>query len=187
MKTPTGVFFDTTHTAAVKRGKEHMADFTPINTQEEFDAAIKSRIARERTTLEKRYEESLAAEKQKLMEEQTKLQDAATVSAKTIEDLTKERDALIKERDEAADKVKGFERQILRAKVAAQAGLPAELADRLQGETEEEMAKDAEVLAKVSGSGRNRVIPLANLNDGGGAGGDVNAAWKELSSIFGKE
>ena len=36
-----------------------MAEFTPINTQEEFDKAIQARLERERSTISKKFEEDI--------------------------------------------------------------------------------------------------------------------------------
>ena len=57
----------------------------------------------------------------------------------------------------AAEQTKAFQMQIdtlkisaLRTKIAYEAGLPPELADRLTGDTEDDIRKDAELLASLT-------------------------------------
>ena len=73
---------------------------------------------------------------------------------------------------ERTERVK-FERQVLRAKVALAKSLPAELVDRLQGETEEELNADADKLLTLVAP---RNVPRAASSQGtsepkNGAGG----------------
>ena len=58
-----------------------------------------------------------------------------------------------KQAEELDGKVKALQAELLKAyrtKAALQAGLPEELADRLTGETEEDIRKDAELLAGLT-------------------------------------
>lgn len=56
-------------------------------------------------------------------------------------------EAAVAKQEEAEAKAKGLELDALKTKVAAAVKLPAELAGRLQGETEEELTEDAKLLA----------------------------------------
>ena len=100
--------------------EEKSMEFTPINTQAEFDAAVKSAVDAAVAETEKHYE-----------------------GWKSPEDF----DALTKERDDLTTKNKAYELAALKVKAANEKGLPLELADRLKGETEEDILKDAEALA----------------------------------------
>lgn len=118
-----------------------MAEFTPIETQEAFDAAIKDRIERAKKTV--------TAEVAKQYEGWISPADAKK-SADQIAALT----AQIGERDtKIADltaKTSAYEIASVKTKVAHEVGLPYELAERLSGTTEEEIRKDADALAKFA-------------------------------------
>lgn len=92
-------------------------EFKPITTQEEFDAAIKGRLARSEKAIRAEYSEY----------EELKTREAAY--KQQIEDLTKERDEAVLKRS-----------RILYAHLC---GLDPEDADRLNGKTPEEIANDA--------------------------------------------
>lgn len=112
-----------------------MAEFTPITTQEEFDAAIGKRLERERKTISEQYGDYETLK--------TKVSDYE----KQIGDLTKSRDAL-------QTQVKGYETNSVKMRIAHETGIPFELAGRLSGETEEEIRKDAEAMSKFVSKGK---------------------------------
>lgn len=132
-----------------------MADFTPISTQEEFDAAIRERLKREREAQAKKYEGWTSPDDQKKRvaeyERQIKdLQDAAAASEKTIA----EKDAKIAEGAK-------YRTDLAKTRIALNAGLDIKYADRLMGESEDEWKKDAEMLAKDFAA-NHRTAPLGN-------------------------
>ncbi|MBQ3281563.1 MAG: hypothetical protein IJH41_04045 [Eubacterium sp.] len=71
---------------------------------------------------------------------------------------------------ELEDKVKKYESDSVKTKIARAAGLPDEMADRLRGTTEEEMKADAESLAKIVV--KKEVAPLGDPEPGRGGGDD---------------
>lgn len=97
-------------------------EFTPINTQEDFDARVKE-----------------------LYGDVSDLQGQIQTLNTQVTTLTGERDTL-------QGKVKGFETSALRHRIAREKGIPAELADRITGETEEDIRKDADVVAGLVSS-----------------------------------
>ena len=119
-----------------------MGEFKAITTQEEFDAAIKDRITRAEQTAENR----VRAEMQKELEEVNSLKSSVT-------SLTSERDSYKKqaeenaeevkrlkgEADESAKKLKTYETDALKLKIAQETGIPISERGRLTGETEEEI------------------------------------------------
>lgn len=158
-----------------------MGDFKAITTQEEFDAAIAERIKREKETLAKKYEGYLsptdAAEKEKahkmavddLKGKLEKLQKDAEGHDKTVQELN--------------DKIKGYETDSVKTRIAHETGLPYEMARRLTGDTEEAIRKDAEALSKlVGGAGNNEAPPLASrdASSRSGRGGETDAAYRAL-------
>lgn len=75
---------------------------------------------------------------------------AATADLRNkIEQLTGERDGHAATITELQNKIKGYEMAELRASVAKAKGIPADMIDRIRGETEEEMNADAEVLLGI--------------------------------------
>ncbi len=120
-----------------------MADFTPINTQEEFDAAIGERLKRERETVSKKYGDYEDLKKRVADQESQ------------IDTLTKERDdnakkyaGYDKSLSELQTQVKAHETNSVKMRIAHETGIPFELAAKLSGETEEDIRKDAETMAK---------------------------------------
>ena len=118
-----------------------MAEFQAITTQEELNRIVEGRLERERAKYAKFDEykadsEAYAAIKGKDYEGQIKgLSDDLAKARGDLGTMTK--------RAETA------ERSLLRSRVAREAGLPAELADRLAGEDEKTLKADAEALAKL--------------------------------------
>lgn len=89
---------------------------------------------------------------------QTELEKAQELAAQTA-----------KERDDAATTLAQERSERLRLKVALDKSLPATLAARLQGTTEEEMAADADALLALLPKGST--IPKPNPAQGSSAGG----------------
>lgn len=119
-----------------------MAEFKPIETQEELDA-FAGKIRKEaQERLEKKYAdyEDLKSTNADLKEKLDAAEKAASESAKKYQDYDKNLEDL-------QTKVKGYELDALKTQVALAAGLPYEAAGRLRGETEEELKADAETFA----------------------------------------
>ena len=121
-------------------------EFKAIETQEDFDAAIKARLDRNTKTVtdevKKSYEGYISPdEAKKLTEQVDTLTKQLTEKDTSIADLTA--------------KNKAYETASVKARIAHEKGLPFELADRLSGETEEDIAADAESLAQFVSAGRN--------------------------------
>lgn len=103
-----------------------MAEFKPITTQEEFNAAISERLKRE-TEKYKDYD----ATKQRLGELE-----------QTVSTLTGEK-------AELETKVKGYETNSVKMRIAQDLGLPLAFAERLTGDTEEAIRADAQAMADL--------------------------------------
>ena len=124
--------------------------FKEILTQEDFDAAIGERLKREREATEKKYAGfDEAKEKAKLYDE---------LVAKDFEgQIKKLSEQLAGEKQKNADHDKtvsdltaratSAERAVLKTRIAHEAGLPFELAERLTGETEDDLRADAKTLS----------------------------------------
>ena len=135
--------------------------FNPINTQEEWEAAIaplKEKAAK--------YDELAGKNLDKQVEA---LQQQLTAKEQAVTELTA--------RAEAA------EGAVLRMKVAHANNLPYEMAERLKGGTEEEMAADAKELAKLVAP--PIVAPLASTEPGNVNLSGADAAYMEMASALG--
>lgn len=135
-----------------------MAEFKPINTQEEFDAAIKDRIARNTKSvtdeITKKFEgwispQDSAAKIKEVSDQLEALTKQAAEKDKSIADLTAEN--------------KSVKLTALKNKIAHEKGIPYELASRLSGETEEEIGKDADMLSKIVAPTKSNTAPLGNV------------------------
>lgn len=157
--------------------------FTPINTQEEFNEAIKERLAREAKKFEgyKSPNElkQIDADWQKKLDEQKKELDTANGTIA-------ERDKTIAERDA---KIKGYETDSVKRRIAREVGLPDDAVDYLKGEDAEALKKSAESLKQIIGD-KPTAPPLADPEPAAAGGGaDINdAAYKKmLKGLKGEE
>lgn len=118
-----------------------MAEFKTIETQEELDNIIKSRVDR----INAKYadyatiKEELAQTKEKVKQ----VEEKAAEKAKQYADF----DNKIANYE---SRIRAYESEKMRTKVASDSGLPLEFVDRLKGETEEELKADAQTLLKYT-------------------------------------
>lgn len=152
-----------------------MADFSPITTQAEFDAAIANRLERQEKSITARYEgampkadvDALKAGYEKAVADlKTEIEKANGDKAASEQRLT-----------EALAKIKAYESDSVKTRIADEVGIPLGLAKRLNGETEDDIRKDAEAVKKLM---RPVVAPLANT-DRGGAGDPMRQLAESLT------
>lgn len=115
-----------------------MSEFKPITTQEEFDAAIKGRLSREK----EKY-----GDYDQLKSRVAELEEENVGLKSTIEATNQSKADADKQLEEMQNQIAGYETASLRTRIALQHGLPYDLADRLQGTDEESFKADAERLA----------------------------------------
>ena len=158
-----------------------MSEFTPIMTQEDFDKAIQKRLAQKEREITEQFKDYLSPAQQKELKEEyenklTKAgddlkaaQDAIKNNATTVSDLTK--------RAEAA------ESKLLKSKIAYDHKLPLELADRLVGDTKEDLDKDAETLAGLMKPSSTAPLHTNEVRQPNGNGnGSVDTGMMQLLS-----
>lgn len=145
-----------------------MTEFKVIETQEQLDAIIKSRLDREKS----KYADydSLAEKIKNLETENTNLKQ--TISAKEESESTN-----LNKIAELEKSVSGWEAKALKQQVAIKYGLPFDLADRLQGDSEESLNEDAERLASLV-TVNNYTQPLASTEPTVSNG--IDAAWRDV-------
>lgn len=94
-------------------------EFTPINTQEEFDNRVRE----------------LYGDVGNLQQQLTTVTGERDTHATTIAELQK--------------KVKGYETSALKQRIAREKNIPPEMAERLTGETEKDITADADAMASI--------------------------------------
>ena len=130
-----------------------MADFKVIETQEQLDAVIGERLKRERETIKKEYEGFLSPE------------DVAKKYSGYLspEDEKKKYEGYLSP-EKAAEKdakIKGYETDSVKTRIAHETGLSYDAVGFLKGEDEDTIRKSAESLKALMGG--NSVAPLASV------------------------
>lgn len=127
-------------------------EFKAIETQEDFDAAIKARLDRNTKTVtdevKKSYEGYLSPDEAKKLTEQV---EALTAQTEGLRRQLTEKDTSIAD---LTAKNKAYETASVKARIAHEKGLPFELAERLSGESEEDIAADADKLSQFVSAGK---------------------------------
>lgn len=118
-----------------------MAEFNPINTEEEFAAAVRERYG-----------------------------DVENLQGQ-ITTLTGERDAHAATIADLQNQVAGYQTAELKAKIAKEFGIPANMAGRLSGKDEQAMRADAKDLAAQLDAHKGR-DPGKDKEKGGSEGGN---------------
>ena len=144
--------------------------FKPIETQEELDNIIKDRLKRERESTQKRYEGWISPEDH---------QKALDASNKAFDDFKKAHESDEQTIADLTAKNKAYETASLKSRIAHEVGLSYEWTDRIGGEDEESIRKDAESLKKLVGAGA-QPIPTKNTE----AGEDVDSGKAALRKVL---
>lgn len=153
-----------------------MADFTPITTQEEFDAALKDRLTRDREAQAKKTAEKYADYED--LKNKTAEYEKQIAGFKEQLKGAEEKDKKIAELEGS---VKKYELSALKTKIAHEAGLDYSLASRLNGDTEDEIRADAKSLSDTIGKMKTSAAP-AKSTEPAGAAGKSNAGYQALLS-----
>ena len=122
-----------------------MSEFQAITTQEDFDKAIQKRLAQKDREAEEKYRDYLAPDKVDALKSEydKRLADASA--------LVKDAQAKLAKHDEEVaalmTRATTAEGKLLKNSIANKHGIPLDLADRLLGDTAEEIEKDAQSFA----------------------------------------
>ena len=125
-----------THYAHYAVKEENMSEFKEIKTQEEFDAAISSRLQRESKKYEDKIDE-LNGQITTLNKEKQGLEEKIKNQPQNDEKI-----------EELQSKLKAYETNSVKMRIANELGIPFDMADRLKGDDEESIRKDAELISK---------------------------------------
>ena len=155
-----------------------MSEFTPITTQEEFDAAIKDRLTRDREAQAKKTAEKYADYED--LKNKTAEYEKQIAGFKEQLKGAEEKDKKIAELEGS---VKKYELSALKTKIAHEAGLDYSLASRLNGDTEDEIRTDAKSLSDTIGKMKTSAAPAKSTEPAGAAGKSHAALQGLLSSL----
>ena len=147
-----------------------------ITTQEELDALIGERLTRDRESRAKKYEGWMSPQD---------VEKAVSEHRSKAEALSKQLEESAKKSEEAAKQIAQlqaanhrYETDSVKRKVAQEIGLDLSFVDRLNGETEDDIRKDAENLKGIIGN-TQKVPPLLNYDSMQGTSSST-AAWNQV-------
>lgn len=156
-----------------------MEDFTAITTQEQLDTILGERLRRERETLGKKYADYEELKK-KVADYEKQLSDTGRAMKEANEKLAGHE----KEVAELQSKVKAYETDSVKTRIANEMGIPYEFASRLAGEDEAAIRKDAEGIAKLIG--KQRQAPPLKSTEPDGADDKTSAYRSMLNNMKGE-
>lgn len=139
-------------------------EFKPIESQEQLDSIIKSRLERERTAIRSEFADY------------EQLKSGLAEKTKEAEELSGKITAFEAQIQELNSKLAKSESDSAKTRIAREEGLPFEMVSRLTGANEEEIRKDAKELAKLF----KKTTPI--FKPDGEKGDSKEAAFKEMLS-----
>lgn len=154
-------------------------EFTPIETQEQFDAIVKDRVERAKKSAAKEFETQLKDLEQLKESVTAKETEIGTLKAK-ITDLEAEKKTSGESYQSMQKELSAVKLSVLKQRIAIDAGIPLEMADRLNGEDEESIKEDAE---KVKGFwGAKHVAPSFKTEEV--PEDPAEAGFREMAQLF---
>jgi chromosome segregation ATPase len=121
-------------------------DFTPIETQEQFDSMVKERVERAKKSAAKEFETQLKDLEQTKEQLATKDSEIEALKAK-INDFEGEKKTSEESYHAMEKELSELKLKALKTQIAMDNNIPLDMADRIKGEDEEAMRADAEKLA----------------------------------------
>lgn len=124
--------------------------FKPIESQEALDEIVKQRLERQEKTLEAKWNDSHkdALEKAEKYDELEKNYNDISGKYSELENTSKDFSTKISDLE---NQIKNYQVNEIKTKVAYEKGLSHDVIDRLRGETEEDIRKDADSLVSIIG------------------------------------
>lgn len=171
-----GAFLIQKYATQAEREEKKMGEFKPIESQEQLDAIIKERLERAQSTYEKKFENYLSPDEFKAQTEGLNSQIATLT--KSLEKEKEKLEPLNKQIESLNNAVKKYETDSVKNRITAEFGLPFDFASRLNGETEDEIRKDAEIIKGMLGS--VSTLPMADPEGTPKATDETNKAIKSM-------
>lgn len=160
-----------------------MADFKVIETQEQFEEAIKARLERDRKTYRKAFEEEMRGKGWKSQEEIAELTKELTDKIETLNTAAAETAKAMAAKDEEIAAGAQYRTDLEKTRIAIAAGLKLDYVDRLRGANAEEWKADAEKLAKDFAAAH----ATAPLGSGEPTSSGTNNTGKQFAEWFGQQ
>lgn len=159
-------------------------EFTPITTQEQFDQAIGERLKRKEAEVRKEYAD-YDTQKQTITEKESKI----TELEQKITDFTGRISGYEQTIGEKDAKIKGYETDSVKTRIAREMGLSFEAVDLLTGEDEEAIKKSATTLKAFVDSAKGPAPSFVPPGEGSGKSGkNEDAGYKKmLADMKGEE
>lgn len=154
-----------------------MSEFKIIETQEQLDKVISERLERQKSTFTKELEKYSDYEQIK--------SENADLKGK-LEEAENEKSTKDTALSELQEKVQKYESDSVKTRIVREFNLPYELVDRLKGDDEEAIKKDAESLSKILSVSNKFKVPLKSTEEDSGSGTE-NALKKTLNNLKGED
>lgn len=146
-----------------------MSDFKAIETQEQLESVLKDRLERAEKKWQEKYEGYLSPDDVKNQTED--LEKQISEYGKSLNDANEKAKADAENIASLQAKIKEYETASVKSRIAHEYGIPYELANRLSGETEEDIRKDAESLKPLVT--QKPIAPLRNPESPDAGSGDA--------------
>lgn len=156
-----------------------MADFKTINTQEEFDTAIKDRLNRAENKIRDEYKSWISPEEQQKLADTHKA-ELETIKAAHSKELEKYA-GYDQKFAEFESKIHGYEVSALKMRIAQETKLPPESVEFLQGEDEQSIKESAERLAGLTAHNTYGYTRNTEKTES-----DKDSVWREMSQKLSK-
>ena len=142
-----------------------MSEFKVIETQEAFDAAISARLKRDREKYAEQFEAELKDKGWKSPDDIAALTADLTKQIETLQTAAASTEKLMAEKDARIAEGERYRADLVKTRIALNAGLSYDQAERLRGSNEEEWTADAKKLVGEFNAyaGRtNQPAPIGN-------------------------
>lgn len=148
----------------VPAAEEQQEEEVVITSQQDFNAALKARLEKERQKQAKIYAEKYSGYFSP-DDMKTKTEEYEAQITELGNSLTAAKDKATADAERIADletRVQTYESLSVKQRIAHEVGLPYELANKLSGVTEEEIRQDAKTMAQFIAPKTNVALPLRN-------------------------
>ena len=153
-------------------------EFTPIESQEQFDAMVKERVERAKKSAAKEFETQLK-DLEGIKEQLTSKEEEITALKAKIGGFESEKKTSEESYHAMEKELSELKLKALKTQIAMDNNLPPDMADRIKGDDEEAMRADAEKLAsyvnrKVAPSFKTEEVPTD----------PAEAGFREMAQLF---
>ena len=157
-------------------------EFTPIESQEQFDAMVKDRVERAKKSAQKEFETQLK-DLESIKTQMAEKENELTELRQKITDLNGEKKTNEESYQSMLKELSTVKLDALKQKIAIEEGIPLEMANRLNGDDDESIRNDAKTIKGFMGS---KTLPRSANNDDAPMD-TAEAGYRAMAQIFGKD